>query len=187
MSALPPTISDASVTLTFGTAGQYYGYCTIADVDYEFANLAGFTTMNSSVKAQAITYAGLELQESLDNLYVMPYTGADLGILTTLRLMNAKLAAAKLIERYFTGAAGSPNHSEAAMVLRGEVHERVVAIDSGIVRWSTPFGDATARAKLPVYNRATGLTITPNPQSGDTSATPIFTIGRDQYRKDDQI
>ena len=83
MAGLPPTITDATVTLTFGASGQYYGYCTIADVSFEFPDKALFSELSgstgNSVIAQEITYAAQELQEQLALVYQMPYAGTDGG------------------------------------------------------------------------------------------------------------
>ncbi|MGZ3682201.1 MAG: hypothetical protein ACXVDI_26875, partial [Ktedonobacterales bacterium] len=118
--ALPPVIADATVTLSYaGTqagivAGQYYGYCTIADVRYELPNIASYPDLTAttgtppinmngnSLIAQEITHAALELQDTLDHFYQMPYTGTNAVILLTLREMNAKLACARIIDRYFS-------------------------------------------------------------------------------------
>src|SRR5574337_1317307 len=110
--ALPPSISDNSVTLTFGAAHVYYGYATIADVSYEFPNTEAFSTLSNSVIAQEISYAAQEMQDQLNYVYLMPYTGSDSGILLTLRDVNAKLATANIIDRYFQGSV--PNQSSAA-------------------------------------------------------------------------
>lgn len=184
--AAPPTITDASVTLTFGTAGQYYGYCTIADVTFEFPNAASFSTLTNSAVAQEVTYAALELQQMLAQWYVMPYTGTNFNVVNTLREMNAKLAAARLIDRYFSGS--EPNLSAAGAALRAFVEVLVVDIENGKLRFEDPWGDATPRAMLPVYDTAQGATIYPNPSIADsTSATPIFTISRPNFKRDDQF
>src|SRR5258707_3244543 len=112
MAGLPPTIADGSVTLTFGAAGQYYGYCTIADVGFEFPDKTSFTTLSNSVIGQEIAYAAQELQEQLALKYQMPYVGADAGIQLRLRELNAKLATSNIIDRYFQ--ADEPNLSPAA-------------------------------------------------------------------------
>src|SRR5215469_11530632 len=107
--ASPPVITDGTVTLTFGAAGQYYGYCTIADVGFEFPNAASYSTLTASVKGQEVTYAAMELQQMLAQWYVMPYTGSSFMVTNTLRELNAKLAAARIIDRYFSGS--EPNMS----------------------------------------------------------------------------
>lgn len=180
--ALPPVIVDASVTLTWGAAGQYYGYCTIADVEYEFADPDAFMTLTASVRGQEITNAAMEMQETLDYVYRMPYTGANTGILLTLRQMNAKLAFANIMERYFTASA--PNASAAALERRMWVSGLLHSLVNGHIRWDDPFGDAVAQGQLPVYQTSSGASITPSPDSGDASAKPIFSIGRSRYRRD---
>ena len=184
--ASPPVITDASVTLTFGAAGQYYGYCTIADVKFEFPNAGSFSTLTNSVVGQEITYAALELQKMLDHFYVMPYTGTSFNVTTTLREMNAKLATARIIKRYFSGS--EPDFSPEAESMRQEVEMLVTDIENCNLRLEDPWGDATPRAMLPVYDLATGATIYPNPSIADTSAaTPIFTIARPTFKRDDQF
>lgn len=183
MSGLPPTIADGSVTLTFPPSGVYYGYCTIADTKYEFPNLTDtYTTLDNSSIAQEITYAAQEMQDLLDYAYVMPYTGSNTGILLTLRNMNAKLAAANCIDRYFT--ASVPNKSEKAAELRSWAELMLHDIIHGVTRWEKPFGDATSRGQLPVYQTSSGASITPSPRANDGSEKPIFSIGRSAYRRD---
>jgi hypothetical protein len=181
--ALPPTITDASVTLTFGAAGVYYGYCTIADVDYEFPNKASFATLTNSVVAQAITYAGQELQQLIEHFYQMPYVGSDGGILLTLRQMNAWLATANLIDRYFQG--NEPDLSPAGKERRSWAELKVEDLVNGSEQWGPPFGDAVPMVMKPVYDLSTGATISPNP--GDlnpNNASPIFSIGLTRFRSD---
>jgi hypothetical protein len=184
---LPPKITDGTVSLSFGfiwdgvtypaspsVTGAYFGYCTINDVDYEFANLSGFKSLSSSVVAQEICYGAIELQETLQFIYSMPYSGTNQNILTKLREMNAKLAFARLVDRYYT--ANSPNHSEAAALKRDWVNHQVGQLIDGVVRWDTPFGDAVGTARLPVFNRAAVSGGKPDPNSGDSSADPIFSL-----------
>ena len=183
MSGLPPTITDGTVTLTFGASGQYYGYCTLKDVDFELPDKSSFTTLTPSVEGQVITYAAQELQEQLTLKYAMPYTGSDGGILLRLRELNAKLAAANIIDRYFT--ADEPNISPTAAELRSWVELVLTDILDGNIIWTgTGFGDAVAVAETPVYPLALGATILPNPLTGDeNAANPLFTMGRFQYRR----
>jgi len=184
--ASPPVITDGSVTLTFGASGQYYGYCTIADVQFEFPNKGSFSTLTNSVVAQEITYAALELQQMLAQWYVMPYTGSSFMVQNTLREINAKLASARIGDRYFSGS--EPNMSTAYAAQRAWVELCMTDIDNGRLRLEDPWGDAQPRAMLPVYDLATGATIYPNPSIADaTAATPIFTIKRPTFKRDDQF
>lgn len=187
---LPPTITDATVTLTYAgvqpgvSAGQYFGYCTVADVKFYFPNLTAYTTLTSSIVGQMVTEAALELQNLIDPIYQMPYTGANGPILLTLRNLNARLATSMLIERYFTGA--EPDLSPWAKEYRDYVELLVADLENGKTRWDTPFGDATPRAMMPVYDIASLATIYPNPSVADVSAQqPIFRISRSPYRTDD--
>ncbi len=185
MPGAAPTITDASVALTFGGAGVYYGYCTIADVLFEFPNSAAFTTLSHSAVAQEITYAANEMQQRLDTVYVMPYTGTDAGILQTLREINAKLATANLIDRYFQGA--EPDMSPAAVERRSYAELRILDVVNGIDRWGPEVGsDAVPRGMLPVYQMSTGATIFPDPNSLDPyQANPVFSMGLTRYRHGD--
>jgi hypothetical protein len=181
---LPPKITAAGVTLAFSfvwdsatySTGAYFGYCTIADVEFEFANLGGFTTLTDTNVATEICYAAIELQEALSMAYSMPYQGTHQGILLKLREMNAKLAYARLVNRYFTAGSSSPNHSEAAAEKAGWVNHQVEGIVGGTIRWDAPFGDATGSARLPVFNHASATSIGPDPTSGDSSAEAIFSL-----------
>lgn len=180
---LPPTILDATVTLTWGAAGQYYGYCTIADVEYEFANPEAFTTLTASVIGQEISNAAQEMQDLLDHVYEMPYAGTSPNILLTLRDVNAKLATANIIDRYFQGSV--PNNSSAAAERRSWAELILHDVLSGAIHWEYPFGDATPRGQMAVYQTSTGATVTPNPSMNNFGAKPIFRIGgRDHYRRD---
>jgi len=183
-SVLPPKITDATVDLTFDfiwdgatySSGSYFGYCSIADVQYEWASLTGFTTLTSSVIAQEICYAAIELQERLGTAYTMPYSGSHQGILTKMREMNAKLAFARVVNRYYTGNSTSANHSEAAAEKMEWVNHQGEGILSGHIRWDAPFGDATGTARLPVFSKAAASSASPDPASGDSSANPIFSL-----------
>lgn len=182
--ALPPTISDGSVTLTqVGvipgiSAGQYFGYCTIAGVKYEFPNIAEQpqlidATYGTSRIAQEIFGAAIEIQAELDQYYVMPYTGSSANILAQLWDMNAKLAVARIIKRFFNGE--DTQASVAAEEREQWVADMYHSIKDGSIRWdagATPaFGDAVARAMLPVYDTASGITVFPN-----ATTPPIFTL-----------
>lgn len=184
MTALAPTITDGSVTLSFGAAGQYYGYCTIADVNYEFPDKDSYTTLTNSAIGQAITYtSSVELQPALERLYQMPYTGTDATFLLILREINAKLATADLIDRYFQGA--EPDLSVAATRLRQFAELLVVDIQNGKMRFDPPFGDAVVMGELPTYPLSSGATVLPSPNSSDPfAATPRFTMGRTRFNRD---
>ena len=197
---LPPTITDATVTLSFAgvqsgvVAGQYFGYCTLTDVKYEMTNIASFqgfadnstppgqSINGNSLIAMEITYGALELQNLLDHYYQMPYTGTNGPILTTLREMNAKLAVARIIERHFLG--GEANElSPMALERRSWVELIVVDLMNGKIRWDPPQGDATPRGMLPVYQLSQGATIQPSPYDADPlNANPIFTMGAARFR-----
>lgn len=182
MAELPPLITDASVTLSFSftygstpyASGAYYGYATIADVKYEDPNVTAKPGMTNSVIAQEIAYAAVQLDELIHYVYVMPYAGSDHRILQRLRELNAKLAAANLWDRALQQA--EPTLSPAAARLRQYVHEVVGDLVSGAIRWDTPFGDATAQARVPVYDLSTQASITPDPNAADDSANPIFVL-----------
>lgn len=151
--ALPPIITDGTVTLTWGTSGRYYGYCTLADVLYEFPNSA---TQAKNLTPQAlgmeISASAQEMQNQLALVYQMPYVGTDGGILQTLRQINVKLATANLIDRIYAGAANKTSPSAAE--LRAWAELIIKDILDGVVRWSAPFGDAVAMAETPVYPTA---------------------------------
>lgn len=193
--ALPPTITDATVTLTYAgvmpgvSAGQYFGYCTIADVRYYFPNLSSFASLavgnsGNSLIAQMVTEAALELQNMIDPIYQMPYSGTNGPILLTLRQLNARLATSMLIDRYFTGS--EPDLSPWSKDYRSYVELLVLDLQNGKTRWDTPFGDATPRAMMPVYDLSSLATIYPNPSVADVSSqAPIFKISRSPYRTDD--
>jgi hypothetical protein len=180
--ALPPTILDGSVTLTWGAAGQYYGYCSVADVTYEFPQAATQTMLTPSTVAQEISAAGQEMQDQLNLAYVMPYVGADSGILQTLRQINAKLATANLLDRQFQGsenalsATAAEHRSWAELIIMDVLH--------GVIQWGAPFGDAVARAEQPLYPSAAGATVMPSPNDSDPyTATAVFTMSRALFRR----
>lgn len=179
---LPPAITDNSVTLTFGAAHTYYGYCTIADVNYEFPDESSFTTLTTSAVAQEITYAAGEMQDQLARVYQMPYIGTDGGVLLTLREVNAKLAAARLIDRYFTTA--EPNLSGSGAQMRGYAEAILTDVIDGRIQWGTPFADAVVMGEKPVYPLSAGATVLPDPNSSDPeAATPFFTMGPMRFRR----
>jgi len=178
---LPPAINDASVTLTFGAPHVYYGYCTVADVTFEFANASAYSKLDSSTVAQEITYAAQELQEVLATTYQMPYAGSDAGILLTLRNVNAKLAAANIAERYFQATV--PNASAMAVELRDWAETMVASIQSGLAQWTPPYGDAIPAGEHPTTPRSALTLGSPNAGQQDRGAAPIFRIGGDMpYR-----
>lgn len=186
MAGTPPTITDASVKLSFGAAGVYYGYCTLVDVRYEFTNVQSYQTFTANpdgvtAVAEEITYAAVELQKLIERYYVMPYTGTDFNILLQLREMNAKLAAARLVDRYFMGS--EPDMSPWAEDRRSFVESLVLDLSNGNLLWYTPFGDATPQGEAPVYLQASGATVYPNPNAVDPAAqAPIFRIGRSPFQ-----
>lgn len=197
---LPPTITDATVTLAFAgvqagvVAGQYFGYCTLADLKAILPNLNSWgelvsttatqpSNMNgNSLLAMEITYAALELQNLLDHHYQMPYTGTNGPILTTLREVNANLAAARVVDRYFLGGS-SDTVSPTASELRSFAELIIVDVKNGAIRWDPPFGDATPRGMLPVYQLSQGASIQPSPYDLDPlTANPVFTMGGSRFR-----
>lgn len=181
--ALPPTITDGNVTMTFGTAHQYYGYCTIVDVTFEFPNAANFNTLTPSVVAQEITYAAQELQSILDAWYQMPYTGSNGPILLQLREMNAKLATANIIDRYFQGA--EPDLSPAAAERRGWVESLLLDLKNGQIHWALPQGDAVARGMKVQYQVSAGAQIYPGPTASDPFAQqPFFSMTNTRFTRE---
>lgn len=182
MPGLPPAIADNSVVLTWRSpATGYYGYCTLADVEFEFVDIDSYTSLTASAVGQEITNAAVEIQELLEHLYVMPYTGTDGGILATLRDINAKLAAANLIDRYFAGSL--PNDSSAGVGLRRFAEAIIVDIRTTNIRWDAQVGgDAQPQVTMPVYDKARLAQIYPPPDS--QSNTPRFLIGRSKFRDD---
>ena len=198
--ALPPTISDATVTLSYAgvqsgvVVGQYFGYCSIADLKYELPNIANYGTLlaangtapinmnGNSLLAQEISYAALEVQNMLDHYYQMPYSGSNGPILTTLREMNAKLAASRVIDRYMLGAEPG-SISPTAAERRSWVELIVVDLMNGKIRWDAPFGDATPRGMLSVYQLSAGATVQPSPYDlNPLNANPVFTMGAARFR-----
>lgn len=181
--ALPPVVIDNTVTLTWGAAHQYYGYCTLLDVNFEFANSEAYTTLTPNVVGQEITNAAMELQELLDYVYVMPYSGSNGGILLTLRNINAQLATANIIDRYFQGSV--PNSSVHAGLIRSQAELILHSILTGEIHWDPPFGDAVAQGQLPIYQQSALAVISPGPNSSsDGSTDPVFVMGRSAYRRD---
>lgn len=196
MVAMPPTITETGVTLTWnpanptsGTpaANTYYGYCNVAQVKYLFTpNLTAMATnLTDSVIAESITEAAIELQKQLEHFYVMPYAGSDSVILSTLMELNRKLAFANIYQRYFFSSA--PDESPAAEAARQWYDLKITDIVNGAEQWVTPFGDAVAQAMAPVYDLSRGASVIPNPALDPLSATPIFSIGQMRYRWSDQV
>lgn len=190
--ALPPTITDVTVTLREAgfipgiSAGEYFGYCNIAGVIYEITNIAELpqiypgpnttTAVANSRIAQEVYGAAVELQVELDHFYVMPYTGTDNNILSQLYDLNAKLATARILKRLFAGA--ETTASAAVNVLETWVTEFYQAIAAGKIRWDQPFGDAQPRAMNPVYDLSEAITAAPSsltPGCG-LAASPMFRI-----------
>jgi hypothetical protein len=187
MASSPPKIVDNSVTLTFAvdgiSSGAYWGYCTLADISYEFVRVASFTTLTNSVIGQEITGAAFELHQLLDHLYVMPYTGSNSGILESLRNMNAWLTVGRIVNRYYSGA--EPDLSLWAAERHQWVAGKIEDLRTGIENWDTPFGDAVVQAQKPVYQLSKAAFGYPNPNATDPNAqTPIFTIGRTPFKSD---
>lgn len=185
--ALPPTITDATITLPFATyipgvtAGHYYGYCkidfvrTLYPAISEQSQLTNDATGNTRI-ATEIFGAAVEIQDELDHYYAMPYSGTSDVILSTLMEMNAKLAVARLLDRMYVGQEGG--RSEIAGHYRQHVTDLYFSIRNGSIRWDTPWGDATARAQLPVYDLSTASTISPNPNDlSDPGSVPKFQMG----------
>lgn len=184
MASSPPKITDNTVTLTYSVDGvsshAYWGYCTLADVAYEFVKISSYTTLTASAQGQEITGAAFELHQLLDHLYAMPYTGTNSGILTSLRNMNVWLAVSRIVERYFSG--NEPDLSIWAAERAHWVAGKIEDLRTGIEIWYAPFGDATAQGQAPVYQLSTAAFVYPNPNATDTNAqNPIFTIGRTSY------
>ena len=190
---LPPTISDATVTLSYAgfipgvAANQYFGYCTVAGLRYEFPNLDSYSDLfpspaGNSILAEEITTTAIQLQDMLDHYYQMPYTGAASVILVTLFKLNAKLAVAKLLDHYAAGE--FENASGVSAMLQAEAGAIVQDIREGVIRWDPPFGDATPRPMLPIYDTAQAVSISGStPWAADpASATPIFSIGKSPFR-----
>lgn len=197
MVAMPPSITQSGVTLTFNpsnpTAGTpaantYYGYCTTAQVRYLFTtNLTAMATnLTDTIIAEAITEGAIELQKQIEHFYVMPYAGSDSVILTTLMELNRKLAFANIYSRYFFGSA--PDESPAAESARQWYDLKITDIVNGAEQWATPFGDAQRNAMAPTYDLSTGASIMPNPFLQDQNqANPIFSIGAMRYRWNDLV
>ena len=198
--SLPPTITDALVILTYAgvqpgvSAGQYFGYCAVLDVRYEFPDINEMKDLSvdnaasRSIIAQEITSAASEIQEMLDPYYQMPYAGSNGPILLKLRQMNAKLAVANIIEHYFQGS--EPNMSPWAAARRAWVELQVTDLKNGIVRWDPPIGDATPRALLVTYDPSTAFLVGGTALTGatpdDQASTPIFTVSRNRFRQNTQ-
>lgn len=195
MAKLPPTVVDATVTLTYsftdngGTTyatGAYFGYCTVADVRFESPMLdatSGYSTLQSSVAApngnsaiaQLIAYTALnDLHHMLNPYYQMPYSGTDQGILQTLRMLNAKLAAARVFDRLLRGVEPGPDPN-VAMALRAEAELIVHDIMSGAIDWSD-VTDIVVRARKPALHGGADATSTPATTASDGSQVPIFSM-----------
>lgn len=186
---LPPSIADNTVSLPqlagWPPANTYYGYCSIAQVKQEWPSgfLAEMTTLDATSIAQGITYTANEMQDALARYYTMPYVGTDNGVKLTLQQINALLAVAYLIERYFQG--GESNVSAAGAERRAMAEAILLDIQSGRIMWGSPFNDAVVQSEKPIYPLSAGATILPDPNSTDPmQANPVFTMGRTQVRRD---
>lgn len=190
----PPKITDATVKISWSpdgttTTGAYFGYTTVATVQYRFAQYS--TQVNQLIATppaihpigEEITWAAIDLQLLLNHLYVMPYTGTDATILGMLSDMNAKLATARLIDRMYQS--NEPNLSQVAALLRTEVGGIIDDLKTGLIIWYAPYGDATPQSRAPVYDTSLGATIWPNDGAAQDDATnaPWFTMGRTSYRR----
>ena len=195
---LPPKITDATVQISFSpdnvtTTGAYWGYCTVADVLYEFPQKASMVNLTAAPPAthpigQEITLAAFELHKMIEHFYQVPYTGNDAGIYATLRELNAKLATARLIDRGFSGS--EPNLSEEGALRRQWVAGKVADIVNGVEHWEAPFGDAVAQAMVPVYDLSRAATVYPNPssspigqQTDPDAQTPMFSMSRTPFKQ----
>ena len=182
---LPPAKTQAGITMPswVTAANTYYGYCTIADVQLLFQDQANMPSSanNSSVVAQCITEASLELHKSLELAYVMPYVGADLTISGTLNELNAKLAAANIYDRIY--GANEPDMSTVGALLRSYVETRVLGILDGEENWAPPIGDAVPNGDKPQYPHASIAQGVPSGASPLAPMEPIFTLRGLNYRK----
>jgi hypothetical protein len=187
MPALPPAIVDAGVTqkpYSWITAtNTYYGYCTIADVQQEFMDVANMPSSANSKNfvAQMITDTAIELQNALELAYVMPYTGTNLAILGTLNKINRKLAAAEAIMRVF--GANEPDATTWGQEQRDYAESCLVGILDGEEQWAAPFGDAQPQPEHAVYPRSALNVYSPSTldQNGQE---PIFSIGQTRINRD---
>lgn len=187
MPALPPLINDTNVTSKpyswVPGNHQYYGYCTISDVQNEFLDLGNMpiSANNSNFLAQVIIDTAIEMQNSLEEAYVMPYTGTNLAITATLNEINRKLAAAACYERTF--GANEPDASTIGIDLRAYAESRLLGIINGEEQWSTPFGDAVAQPEHAVYPRSSLALYSPGPSDWH-GHEPIFSISRTRIKRD---
>lgn len=187
MPALPPLISDSTVTIKpyswVPAIHEYYGYCTILDVQQEFLDVGNMPSSaeNPNFLAQVITDTAIEMQNALELAYVMPYTGSNLAILGTLNKINRKLAVADAIARVF--GANQPDATTWGEAQRAYAESCIVGILDGEEQWSTPFGDAVAQPEKAAYPRA-ALNVY-SPSTSDTDGqNPIFMIGQTRINRD---
>lgn len=187
MPALPPLIADNNVTIKpfswVPAIHQYYGYCTILDVQQEFLDVGNMPTSANSPNflAQCITDTAIELQNALELVYVMPYTGTNLGITGTLNKINRKLAAAMAIERVF--GANQPDATTWGQEQRDYAESCIVGIIDGEEQWSAPFGDAVSQPERAAYPRSALSVYSPS-MSDQDGGVPIFRIGQTRINRD---
>lgn len=182
MTALPPAITDNTVTMTWGPNHTYYGYCTIANVLFLFTNEANMQAkaLPPSVVAEEISYTAINsLQPVLALYYEMPYVGTDDTVLSILREINAMFAAVQLIDRY---QAANGTVSPAAALWQHRVTGIVTDIQNGLIRLGPPFGDAVPMSDLPTYPRASLVTVSPNPTL-HPSQKAVFGMRRPRFRR----
>lgn len=202
MGSRPPTITDANVTLpaSWGAAGQYYGYCTVADVRAELSTFnlqswadlgatspgpgnSSFGNGDSIIAWQITLAASLDVDAMLARYYQMPYVGSDTTVLDLLRIINTKLAAARLAELYQLGNTGEETPLAQALKTEGETY--IIDIQEGHIPWGPPFNDAQPMGDKPIYPLSALAQVQPNPGNADDSAVPIFTIGSAiRFRRD---
>lgn len=201
MGSRPPAITDATVTLPASwnaPAHTYYGYCTLVDVQFELSTFDSFsdlfpapgttnavTGMNgNSLLALQISYAAtLDIDAMLGRYYQMPYAGTDTTVLDTLRIINAKLAAARVLDQYLQ--TNTENATALAQALRAEGEAYLLDIRDGNIAWGPPFNDAVPMGDKPVYPLSALAQVSPNPGNQDDSAVPIFVIGSAiRFRRD---
>jgi hypothetical protein len=188
MPALPPLITDGTiVTKPYSwvpSTGIYYGYCTWDDVNNEFLDSGNMpvSANNPLFLVQVIIDTAIEMQNALEEVYVMPYTGTNLAIVATLNEINRKMAAAACYERVF--GANEPDASVLGEALRAHAESRLLGIINGEEQWGAPFGDALPQGEKVIYPHSSIAQIYPNPNAADPYAQqPIFSMGRLGYRK----
>src|SRR5215472_12085342 len=167
MPQLPPLIHDNNVTSVpyswVPAVHTYYGYATISDVQNEFLDLGNMpiSANNSNFLAQVIIDTAIEMQNALEEVYVMPYAGTNLAITATLNEINRKLAAAACYERVF--GANEPDASTLGTDLRAYAESRLLGIINGEEQWGAPFGDAVVQGEKVIYPHSSIAQVYPNP------------------------